>query len=520
MHTPEPLYIEQSELEGMQLGRQTPLDLCVICDKLVPDQILGVQLFNKVWSVWCKTDKARAHLIDSVKTIKFHNREIELHGKYPTHKPMPNEKIVFRDVPINVRDGDILDYLHQQPGIVVKSAVIQGRIRDSNNKLTRFLSGERIVYVKGKFSPVLPSIGKLASCKCRVWHKTQEEACLRCRKLDHHTHDTDKCDAYIRDDDIVTIRSDKYPLCNFYPCSVRVYNQDFASSEHAYQWRFLTYINMPDLAQEVLCVPSAAEAKAVAQRVPPHLHRDWHSIKSSVMRAILHAKADCCAQFKQALLDSGDRRIVEAVRGDTYWSSGLTPIFAASTKPEYYPGSNQLGSILESVRIDLMKEALLFDTMFDERIQDIPLIPVRPVPSTTHHMHASSLLDPLPVENCSVNGDGDENTKAEDNISTTTSVVSDQGSNDPTLPVSTTTEVPLPPLTVSVIHPTTPDSVKKSMKVSRRKAFPKITSTERQLKQVSIVSAFDKFKRKLSEEKEADTTQDCNKISRNDDDDS
>ena len=109
MHTPEPLYIEQSELEGLQLGRQTPLDLCVICDKLVPDQILGVQLFNKVWSVWCKTDRARAHLIDNVKTLKLHNREIELHSTYPTHKPTPNEKTVFRDLPMDVSDGDILD---------------------------------------------------------------------------------------------------------------------------------------------------------------------------------------------------------------------------------------------------------------------------------------------------------------------------------------------------------------------------------------------------------------------------
>ena len=60
---------------------------------------------------------------------------------------------------------------------------------------------------------------------------------------------------------------------------MRVYNQEFLSSEHVYQWRFLTYIGMLDLADEVLKASSAAEAKAIALRVPPHLKNDWHSIK-------------------------------------------------------------------------------------------------------------------------------------------------------------------------------------------------------------------------------------------------
>ena len=36
---------------------------------------------------------------------------------------------------------------------------------------------------------------------------------------------------------------------------------------------------MLDLADEVLKASSAAEAKAIASRVPPHLQNDWHSIK-------------------------------------------------------------------------------------------------------------------------------------------------------------------------------------------------------------------------------------------------
>ena len=62
---------------------------------------------------------------------------------------------------------------------------------------------------------------------------------------------------------------------------------------------------------------------------------------------------------KEELLNSGGKRLVESVRGDIFWSTGLPPRIAESTKHYYFPGENQLGHVLESVRFDLMKEAIL-----------------------------------------------------------------------------------------------------------------------------------------------------------------
>ena len=112
-------------------------------------------------------------------------------------------------------------------------------------------------------------------------------------------------------------------MSNYFPCRMKMHNIDFPSSEHAYQWRFLQYIDKSDLAEEVLKAPTAAEAKSIAFRVPIHLHKDCHCIKKSVMKEIMHIKADYCASFKQSLFDSAICRIVEAVMGDLYWSSGL-----------------------------------------------------------------------------------------------------------------------------------------------------------------------------------------------------
>ena len=71
------------------------------------------------------------------------------------------------------------------------------------------------------------------------------------------------------------------------------------------------------------------------------------------MKEILHIKADYCVQFKQNLLDSLNCRIAEAVQGDLYGSSRLSPYLASTTESKFCPGINELGGVLEAVRLDL-----------------------------------------------------------------------------------------------------------------------------------------------------------------------
>ena len=76
------------------------------------------------------------------------------------------------------------------------------------------------------------------------------------------------------------------------------------------------------------------------------------------MRDILIAKADYCPAFKSTLIDSGVKDLVECTQ-DLFWASGLAPRLTATTKPSFYPGSNMLGNILDSVRRDLIKGAVI-----------------------------------------------------------------------------------------------------------------------------------------------------------------
>ena len=71
-------------------------------------------------------------------------------------------------------DKDILDFIGVQLGLITKSGVIPGRLRDSAGRLTPFFSGERLVYVKGKFSQSLHNTANISNYKCHVWHKTKK----------------------------------------------------------------------------------------------------------------------------------------------------------------------------------------------------------------------------------------------------------------------------------------------------------------------------------------------------------
>ena len=137
-----------------------------------------------------------------------------------------------------------------------------------------------------------------------------------------------------------------------------MYNTNFRSGEHAYQWRFFQHISINEPAQEVLHAPNAAAVKETAARIPKNIHKDWHDIKLNAMHDVLHAKADSNKLFKTTSLKSAGYPIIEAVRGDICRSSDMSPTLSASTTPEYYSWANQFGPVLKIVREELMKEAI------------------------------------------------------------------------------------------------------------------------------------------------------------------
>ena len=271
----------------------------------------------------------------------------------------------------------------------------------------------------------------------------------------------------------------------------------------------------------------------------------------------MHAKADYCPQFRKALLESAGKRLVEAVVGDVFWSAGLPPIYASSTKPEYFPGCNQLGAVLESIRQDLMREEILSVQM---GVEDV----TTPQPSDDQlncdiDIHPSPLMDdnlatPVTPSTCptafeSLNSDNDNlSPQSPDNRSGSGDNISDLDSSSSGSEVVFTSNPPTPspssphltlissPLShlhdenhesgaasgpvcdsgVTVSQKQSTASPQKNRTIKRCTRTPSVT-VGKPKHQETIVAAFDKLKRKLTPEKEADTVRENCKMSRSED---
>ena len=64
-------------------------------------------------------------------------------------------------------------------------------------------------------SQTLHSTALINYCTCRVFHKSQDVGCSRCRRTGHTALEIDTCPAYVVESDIVAIRSPKHVLSNF-----------------------------------------------------------------------------------------------------------------------------------------------------------------------------------------------------------------------------------------------------------------------------------------------------------------
>ena len=67
------------------------------------------------------------------------------------------------------------------------------------------------------------------------------------------------------------------------------------------------------------------------------------------MQTIKEAKAAQIPEFQQRLIETKGSFLVEATT-DLFWASGLSPEETGKIDPKFYPGKNQLGSLLMEIR--------------------------------------------------------------------------------------------------------------------------------------------------------------------------
>ena len=146
---------------------------------------------------------------------------------------------------------------------------------------------------------------------------------------------------------ITTFMGEKESFSNFYPCSIYVFDQQFQSVEHAYQYMKAKHHGMDDLAETIKRQQRACGIKQLAKDVIK-VQDSWKAVRVDAMRSIIKAKAEQVDEYRRDLLKSGKSIIAEAVPGEFFWSCGLGK--ESIRQPEDWPGKNMMGKLHMELR--------------------------------------------------------------------------------------------------------------------------------------------------------------------------
>ena len=166
----------------------------------------------------------------------------------------------------------------------VVSDVTYAKMRTEDNRKTTYKTGERFVMAHADFSPSLPGNTQMANYNVRIWHKSQEVFCRRCKSKNHHkTSDVENCKQFrVNGDDVITFRDDCDILSNFFMSNITVFGRVFRSAEHAYQWRKCIDCLRPDLASRIMRAFTPKKAKMIAHALSFSEIRKWRDASGHV----------------------------------------------------------------------------------------------------------------------------------------------------------------------------------------------------------------------------------------------
>lgn len=365
-----PLFVNHNHIKDLK--GNISLILCTAMDIIVPGKAICAQRMGDYWDLFVSDDDSRDALLVSG-GLSINNTLITIYDSMPNENKkqfyIPNERIVFKNVPFYTDNSELIAYLSEHKQIILRSDIHCAQNREGSD-LTPFYNGDRYIYVKGLFTPPLPKNASYNGMRFRIRHSTQDgDQCGRCKSRDHKTSETVKCPHYkqIHQQDMVAFNAKTDPLCNFYICkftleSIKNDMPVVSSVEKAYQYIKCKTVNYNILGAQILNTADPSEIKRLSKTIPDNVlgAHDWHKKKLQIMMSILQAKMKGCAEFRERLFTTGHSPIIEA-NSDLYWASGLDYNTTKTTLIDHHPGQNHLGKLLASLRGEMLVGVAMYD---------------------------------------------------------------------------------------------------------------------------------------------------------------
>ena len=175
----------------------------------------------------------------------------------------------------------------------------------------------------------------------------------------------------------IYFRGGNSPLSNFYESPLHIWNMNFRSSEHAYQYKKCMTLGNNEAAKHVLSAPKPLDAKRIGDAQNPS--NKWEDVQQGIMCELLRSKLRQCPAFLQTLKDSQNRPLIEDTP-NWFWGRGRDGL-----------GLNMLGQLLMMLRSEVSAAKPQSFT---------PRPPVAPYRDTHGHTHPLSRQQQLRCFNC------------------------------------------------------------------------------------------------------------------------
>ena len=173
----------------------TVLEVCLAVEQSIGrNTIAGSQRLSGLWRIYATSTKARNDLLIQGFTIRGAKLKVcdinpNILKDSTTGEEIPATKLWIDQVPLSVADSEFENSL-KQIGCELRSSIKRQRARDTDGKLTRFLTGKRFLFIS---VPPKPLERKLKVChyNASVWHAEQknvqrEVKCTNCLAFGHH----------------------------------------------------------------------------------------------------------------------------------------------------------------------------------------------------------------------------------------------------------------------------------------------------------------------------------------------
>ncbi len=131
---------------------------------------------------------------------------------------------------------------------------------------------------------------------------------------------------------------------------------EYTSVEHGYKSKKAEYYDRGDVIELISNTEDPTDAMNIAnaELYGEDEREEWVRERSRIMKDLIHLKAKQSPKFKEELINSKNKILVEATK-HIVWASGLPSVNATkTTAPNKWPGQNLLGNIMMEVRSEIL----------------------------------------------------------------------------------------------------------------------------------------------------------------------